>query len=114
MDSKAIVSDQRRMRILSGKVEAADSSPVVTGSSASGLSIVDIGAGTGEYELSFSPAFKRAPEIHLSAITDDMILKIITVTKSSAQIYAEDLPGGGPMDGDFYVWVVGPDTEDVI
>jgi hypothetical protein len=109
--SKSLVSDQRRMRMMSLKVEGVDGSPSLSGSSKTAMTVAD--GGVGIYNLTLLEPFKRAPEVLVTAITDDQVAKVESASTSAIVIHVQSL-AGALADGDVYVMVLGSDDPDFI
>lgn len=107
-NSKQVVSPQRKMRIMSVKVDGTGTA-AISGTCASNMTLTD--NGTGDYTLTPNLAFKRAPEVIATPITDNIICKIGTVTTTAIQILTENLSGVAT-DADFHAIILGSDTED--
>lgn len=72
--------------------------------------------GTGDYTITFDEPFKCADtEVVVVAtnVTDDIVCKIGTVSKSAVQILTENLSGTAT-DADFHVMIMGSHTSDRI
>lgn len=108
MKSNQVVSPQRKMRMMSAKVDGTGTA-ALSGTCSNNMSLTD--NGTGDYTLAMSIAFKRVPEVVATPITDNIVCKIGTVTASAVQILTENLSGVAT-DADFHVMILGSDSAD--
>lgn len=107
---KQVVSPQRLMRIMSVKVDGTGTA-ALSGTCSSNMSLTD--NGTGDYTLTFDIPFKRAPEVMVTPITDNIVAKIISSAVTAVNIGTENLSGSAT-DADFHVIILGSDTADQI
>jgi len=98
------------MRILSLKVTGTGTA-ALSGTCANNFTLVD--NGTGDYTISPTIPFARVPEAVATAVTDNIYMKIGTVTASAIQILSENLSGAAT-DAVFHVIVLGSDSADQI
>lgn len=108
--SQQVVSPQRRMRIMSVKVDGTGTA-ALSGTCSNNFSLTD--NGTGDYNINPRIPFGRAPEVIATPITDNIICKVGTVTASAIQILTENLSGSAT-DADFHLIVLGSDSADQI
>lgn len=108
--SRAVKSPQRLMRIMDVVVDGTGTA-ALSGSCANDMSLTD--SGTGDYLLVFDVAVERLPTVVATPVTDNIICKIGTVTKSSVQILTENLSGVAT-DADFHCIIIGSDAVDAI
>lgn len=108
--SRSVKSPQRLVRMLS-LIVTGTGTAAVSGTCANDVTLTD--NGTGDYTLTFDEAFGRAPEVVATAVTDNIVCKIGTVTTADAQILTENLTGTAT-DAVFHVVVIGSDATDAI
>jgi len=106
--SNRVVSPQRAMRIMSVKVDGTGTASL-SGTCSTNMTLTD--SGTGDYLLTFNLPYKRAPEVMVTPITDNIVAKLGTVAVGSVQILTENLSGSAT-DADFHVIILGSDTAD--
>lgn len=106
--SKGVVSPQRKMRIMSVKVDGTGTA-ALSGTCSNNMSLTD--SGTGDYLLTFDVAYLRAPEVIVTPITDNIVAKVGTVAVGSVQILTENLSGAAT-DADCHVIILGSDVAD--
>jgi hypothetical protein len=107
-NAKQVVSPQRLMRVMSVKVDGTGTA-ALSGTCANNMSLTD--SGTGDYLLTFNIPYKRAPEVIVTPITDNIVCKLGTIAVGSIQILSENLSGAAT-DADFHVIIMGSDTAD--
>lgn len=107
---KMVMCPQRAMRIMSVKVDGTGTA-ALSGTCSTNMTLTD--SGTGDYLLTYALPYKRAPEIMVTPITDNIVAKIGTNAVGSVQILTENLSGAAT-DADFHVIILGSDTEDQI
>jgi hypothetical protein len=71
--------------------------------------------GVGDYSLKPDTPFEQIPEVIVSPVTAEVVLKIGTVTKSAIQILAFDIADGTtPAEADFHALIIGSNALDLI
>ena len=111
MIEKGVASPQRLMIIQSMK-KTGLGTPVISGSCANFCTIAK--NGTGDYTITFTKKpYAQIPEVLVTAVTDNRLVKVGTVTKLAAQILTEDLAGAAA-DADFHVAFIGTGARDLL
>ena len=108
--ARSVKSPQRLMRIMSAKVDGTGTA-ALSGTCANDMVLTD--NNTGDYTLTFGVPFERVPEVVALPITDNIVLKIGTISVSAVQILSENLSGSAT-DADFHVMILGSDAIDAI
>lgn len=108
--NRQVQCPQQRMRIMSVKVTGTGTA-ALSGTCANNFTLVD--NGTGDYTLTPRIPFKQIPEVVATAVTDNIYMKIGTVTASAIQVLSENLSGAAT-DAVFHMIVLGSDSLDQI
>ena len=83
----------------------------LSGICANNMSLTD--NGTGDYTLTFDSAFKQAPQVLATPVTDNIICKVTASSTTACTIKTDNLSGSAT-DADFHVIILGSDTSDQI
>jgi hypothetical protein len=102
---------QRKMQILPLK-KGGLGTPTISGSTANFCTITK--NGVGDYTINFvKKPFALVPEVFVTPVTAQVLLRIGTVTNTSAQIRAFQLDGTTPAEADFHFIAVGTLASDL-
>ena len=111
MIEKGVASPQRLM-IIQSMVKSGLGTPVLSGSCANFCTISKVGVGV--YQINFAKKpFTLAPEVMVTAVTDNRLVKVANITKTSVQVLTEDLTGN-PAEADFHVLAIGTNARDLL
>ena len=97
------------MRIYAVKLDGTGTA-ALEGPDKEALTLVD--TGTGDYEITFKEPFAVPPIVVVTPTIDDAYARVGTITKSAVQILAFNVSAQLAQDGDFYVMIMGSDSEE--
>ena len=105
------VSCPQRQMLLQSVVKSGLATPVLSGSCANFMSVV--ANGVGDYTISLLKPYYQLPEVMLTAVTDDRLVKVGAITNTSVQVLVNDL-AGAPAHGDFHALIIGSLAVDLL
>lgn len=107
---KQVVCSQRKMRLISVKVDGTGTASV-SGTCSKNVTLTD--NGTGDYTVTFNLPYIQIPEVVACPITASRICQLGTVAVGSVQVLTKNLSGSAA-DADFHLIVIGSDSADQI
>lgn len=108
---RPVESAQRKMRIIAVKVDGTGTAAV---SGPSSLEVTLTDNGTGDYTLTFDKAFKQAPVVVATPLTDDIAVSLKAAASTTAVSFETRSIGTTPAatDADFEVFIIGCDVDE--
>jgi len=105
-------SPQRKMQILTLK-KTGLGTPAISGSCANFCTVTY--NGVGDYNINFTKKpFTLTPEILLTVVTAQRVLRIGTVTNTSVQVLAFQMDGTTAAEADFHMMAIGTLAQDLL
>ena len=109
---RTVKGTQLRERQMSCHIDGTGTAAITDGGTDFGLT----DSGTGDYDITFTQPFAtgRAPHVYLQMITTARSGEPSAVTVSGCTVSTFAVDGTTATDADFYMWVVGWDSEDEV
>ena len=108
--AKSVSCPQRKIRMMSVIVDGTGTA-ALSGICANNMALTD--NGTGDYTLTFDLAYKQAPQVFATPVTDNIVTKVTASSTTACTIKTDNLSGVAT-DADFHVVIIGSDTADQI
>lgn len=104
---REIKGTQRLPRLLAFKLDGTGTAALNEGANDAALT----DSGTGDYLLTFTKPFARAPVVVVTPITAETLVRVV-ITSTAVQVLCFDVDGTTAKDADVELMVLGWDTPD--